>query len=183
MTTRQVAKYYGVRPGKNGLAPCPFHGDRKPSLKLDTRFHCFGCGADGDAVDFVSRLFSLPVRDAAKKIAQDFCIDYDPEDFGSSDLPGDGPEQKQIDPAAFERMLAQHHRLLCRWAEQYAPQNMEDAWHPLFIEALQNRSHVEYLLDELQTGTEEERLALTEAYRNEVNQLERRLSASAGDTG
>lgn len=176
VTTRQVAEHYGVRPGKNGLAPCPFHGDRKPSLKLDARFHCFGCGADGDAVDFVSRLFSLPVRDAAEKIAHNFGIDYDPEDFGPSDLPRNLPKQKQTDPAAFERMLAQYHRLLCQWAKQYAPQSPEEEWHPPFVEALLNRDHAAYLLDELQNGTEADRLALMDDYRNEVKQLEQRLS-------
>ncbi len=44
---------------------------------MDKRFHCFGCGADGDAVDFVSRLFELPSKEAAMKLADDFGIAYD----------------------------------------------------------------------------------------------------------
>lgn len=58
-------------------AVCPFHNDKNPSMKLDRRFHCFGCQADGDAVDFVSRLFGLPSKEAAMKIADDFGISYD----------------------------------------------------------------------------------------------------------
>ena len=45
------------------MIACPFHNDRTPSMKVDKRFHCFGCGADGDAVDFVSRLFELPSKE------------------------------------------------------------------------------------------------------------------------
>lgn len=176
MTAKQVAEHYGVRPLENGLAPCPFHGDRTPSLKLDARFHCFGCGADGDAVDFVSRLFSLPVREAAEKIARDFGIDYDRKDFGPVGQPRDGPEQKPLDPTAFQSMLARYYQLLCRWAVEHAPQSPEEEWHPLFVEALLNRDHVAYLLDEFQQGTEADRLALMNDYRNEVNQLEQRLS-------
>ena len=34
------------------MACCPFHDDKNPSMKVDQRFHCFGCGADGDVIDF-----------------------------------------------------------------------------------------------------------------------------------
>ena len=56
VTTRQAAEYYGIRVNRNGMAVCPFLRDKNPSMKVDKRFHCFACQADGDAVDFVSRL-------------------------------------------------------------------------------------------------------------------------------
>ena len=34
------------------MACCPFHHDKTPSMKLDRRYHCFGCGADGCGVLF-----------------------------------------------------------------------------------------------------------------------------------
>lgn len=71
VTTRQAAELYGIPVSRNGMAVCPFHNDKNPSMKLDRRFHCFGCQADGDAVDFVSRLFELPSKDAAMKLADD----------------------------------------------------------------------------------------------------------------
>ena len=46
VTTRQAAEYYGVQVGRNGMACCPFHDDKHPSMKVDRRFHCFGCQAD-----------------------------------------------------------------------------------------------------------------------------------------
>ena len=46
VTTRQAAEHYGIRVGRNGMACCPFHNDKTPSMKLDRRYHCFGCGAD-----------------------------------------------------------------------------------------------------------------------------------------
>ena len=45
--TRQAAESYGVQVGRNGMACCPFHDDKHPSMKVDRRFHCFGCQADG----------------------------------------------------------------------------------------------------------------------------------------
>ena len=48
ITTRQAAERYGLRVGHNGMCKCPFHNDKNPSMKLDRRYHCFGCQADGD---------------------------------------------------------------------------------------------------------------------------------------
>lgn len=44
---------------------CPFHADNSPSFVVypDQRFHCFGCGADGDVVDFVMRLHGVGYRE------------------------------------------------------------------------------------------------------------------------
>ena len=42
ITTRQAAEYYGLNVQRNGMTLCPFHNDHAPSLKVDTRFYCFG---------------------------------------------------------------------------------------------------------------------------------------------
>ena len=41
-------------------------------MKVDQRFHCFGCGEDGDVIDFTAKLFNLSPKEAAEKLAQDF---------------------------------------------------------------------------------------------------------------
>ena len=64
ITTREAAEHYGIEVKRNGMACCPFHDDRTPSLKLDRRFHCFGCGADGDVIDFAARLYNLSPKEA-----------------------------------------------------------------------------------------------------------------------
>ena len=50
VTARQAAEAYGLKVGRTGMACCPFHSDKSPSMKLDERYYCFGCGATGDAV-------------------------------------------------------------------------------------------------------------------------------------
>ena len=77
VTTRQAAERYGVRVGRNGMCRCPFLDDKTPSMKADRRFHCFGCGADGDAIDFVSRLEAVSPKEAALMLAQEFSIPYE----------------------------------------------------------------------------------------------------------
>lgn len=73
VSAREVAQYYGVRVNRNGMACCPFHADKHPSMKVDQdHYHCFGCGAHGDAIDFVARTFGIGQYEAACKINEDF---------------------------------------------------------------------------------------------------------------
>ncbi|WP_294394336.1 CHC2 zinc finger domain-containing protein [uncultured Sphingomonas sp.] len=56
--------------GWQGL--CPFHRERTPSFTIfadGTRYHCFGCGASGDAFDFVQAVDNVGLIDAARKLA------------------------------------------------------------------------------------------------------------------
>ncbi len=77
ITTREAAEMYGVPINRAGMTCCIFHEDHTPSMKIDKRFHCFGCGADGDVIDFTARLFDLTLNEAAEKLANDFHIQCD----------------------------------------------------------------------------------------------------------
>lgn len=77
VSTREAAEFYGIKVRRNGMACCPFHDDKNPSMKVDQRFHCFGCGEDGDVIDFTAKLFDLSPKEAAEKLAQDFGLIYD----------------------------------------------------------------------------------------------------------
>lgn len=60
VTVKQAAEYYGCKVNRGDMICCPFHDDRHPSMKLNRDyFYCFGCGATGDVIDFVARLFGL----------------------------------------------------------------------------------------------------------------------------
>ena len=74
------------------------------------------------------------------------------------------------------KALSDYFHHLRTWKRQYAPQQPEDEWHPLFVEALQRESHIEYLLDVLLYGTAEEKKALVAEQRKEVIRLERRFT-------
>ena len=75
--TIAAAEHYGIEVKRNGMACCPFHDDRTPSMKVDKRFHCFGCQEDGDVIDFVGKLFGLSPKRAAEKLAEDFGVRYE----------------------------------------------------------------------------------------------------------
>ncbi len=77
LTARQAAEYYGLQVKRNGLACCPFHNDKHPSMKIDRNYHCFACGVGGDAIDYISRMFGLSQYDAALKLVEDFRLPID----------------------------------------------------------------------------------------------------------
>lgn len=181
VTTRQAAEMYGIRANRGGMARCPFHDDRNPSMKLDKRFHCFGCQADGDVIDFVARLDGLGPKEAAEKLAADFGIRYDAK---GKDPPQRASVRKKMlnirkvreaQKRCF-RVLSDYYGLLVRWSEEYRPQQEGEEWHPLFVEALQKREYIGYLLDILLDGTDEEKARLLAEYGKEVPQLEQRIS-------
>ena len=73
INTREAAQTYGIDVNHHGMALCPFHNDRHPSLYVsDDHYHCFACGEHGDVIDLTAKLFDLRLYDAARKLASDF---------------------------------------------------------------------------------------------------------------
>ena len=180
VTTRQAAELYGVKVRRNNMASCPFHKDKTPSMKVDKRFHCFGCGADGDVIDFVSRLYGISSLEAAQKIASDFGISYDVKSAVTKPKKiicrkTDAQIYAEAEQRCF-RVLSDYYHLLKKWEIDYAPSIDDETWHPLFVEALQKKSHLEYLLDILVFGEIEEKALLVMEYGKEVASLEERIS-------
>ena len=149
ITVRQAAEAYGFQPNRSSMICCPFHADRNPSMKVDSRFHCFGCGADGDVIDFAAKLFQLSLRQAAEKLAADFGLsatdDFPPIHYKLVEKPLNQKEK-------FYKILCSYRFLLANWRIAYAPRNSEETLHPCFITSLHYADRVQYLLDILLQG-------------------------------
>ena len=108
------------------------------------RFHYFSCQVDRDAVDFVSRLFGLPSKAAAMKLADDFGISYDNRQKHriKPHIREPTPEQRyrQEESRCYKVLSDYFHHLRTR-KQQYASKQPEDEWHSLFVEALQRKSY------------------------------------------
>ncbi len=182
VTARQAAEMYGIKVNRNGMACCPFHDDRHPSMKVDKRFHCFGCQEDGDVIDFAAKLYGLNSLGAAVKLAADFGIGYDSKGRTSpSPAKRKLSEELRFKQAELQcfRILSDYNHLLEKWKTEYAPEKPEEEWHPLFVEALQKQTCIEYLLDILLTGTVEEKAAFVKDYGKEVMRIGERISGLA----
>jgi DNA primase len=75
LTAREVFEFYGFNVNRAGFVCCPLHGEKTPSLKVypgDRGWHCFGCHAGGDVLDFVQLYFGLNLPAACEKLNDDF---------------------------------------------------------------------------------------------------------------
>ena len=181
VSTRDAAAFYGIEVKRNGMACCPFHDDKNPSMKVDQRFHCFGCGADGDVIDFTAKLFDLSPKEAAEKLAQDFGLIYDSQAPPRRRYVRQKTEAQQFreDRQRCYRVLSDYYHLLKKWGIDHSPRTPEEEPHPRFVEAIQKKTYVEYLLDLFLYESEEEQKAWIAEHTAEITHLERRLKIMA----
>ena len=179
VTVKQAAEYYGYKVNRSDMICCPFHDDRHPSMKLNKDyFYCFGCGATGDVIDFVARLFGLSSYEAAKKLAYDFGIDPDtPPVAMALKKPYPLARVFRNDEMYCQRVLCDYLHLLERWKIEYAPQSPEDNLDDRFVEAGQMLEYVEYLLDVLMFAELEQRVKTVDMLLKAatIPELEQRL--------
>ena len=165
ISVKQAAEHYGLKVNRSGMACCPFHNDRHPSLKLnEDYFFCFGCGAKGDVIDLVARLFDLSGYEAAQKLAADFGISTEPGQAVRASYKPKRPHIRQFreDEMLCSRVLTDYLHILEDWKLQYAPKTPDDEWDDRFVEACQMHCHIEYMADVLTVGDLEERVALVD---------------------
>ena len=181
VSTREAAAFYGIEVKRNGMACCPFHDDKNPSMKVDQRFHCFGCGADGDVIDFTAKLFDLSPKEAAEKLAQDFGLIYDSQAPPRRRYVRQKTEAQKFreDRQRCYRVLSDYYYLLKKWEADNSPRTPEEEPHPRFVEAIQKKTYVEYLLDLFLYESEEEQKAWIAEHTAEITHLERRLKIMA----
>ena len=181
VSTREAAEFYGIKVSRTGMACCPFHDDKNPSMKVDQRYHCFGCGADGDVIDFTAKLFDLSPKEAAEKLAQDFGLIYDSQAPPRRRYVRQKTEAQQFreDRQRCYRVLSDYYHLLKKWGIDHSPQTPEEEPHPRFVEAIQKKTYVEYLLDLFLYESEEEQKAWIAEHTAEITHLERRLKIMA----
>ena len=181
VSTRDAAAFYGIEVKRNGMACCPFHDDKNPSMKVDQRFHCFGCGEDGDVIDFTAKLFDLSPKEAAEKLAQDFGLVYDSQAPPRRRYVRQKTEAQKFreDRQRCYRVLSDYYHLLKKWGIDHSPRTPEEEPHPRFVEAIQKKTYVEYLLDLFLYESEEEQKAWIAEHTAEITHLERRLKIMA----
>lgn len=76
LNTLDVVRHYGFTPNRASFIRCPFHKEKTASLKLfsDGGWKCFGCGAGGSVIDFVSQALGLEPLAAVEQLNADFML-------------------------------------------------------------------------------------------------------------
>jgi len=143
---KQAAERHGLDFDRKGMARCPFHDDRHPSMKLnEDYFYCFGCGASGDVIALTAKLTGLSPGEAARRLTEDFGI--------GGNYPVSVIERLRTYKDALEeerrcfRVLTDFLELLRGWKVRYAPNSEDETPHPRFLEACRMMELVTYMVD------------------------------------
>jgi DNA primase len=106
-----ISDYMSLRKsGANYQGLCPFHGEKTPSFNVNPArgiFHCFGCGAGGNALDFVMRMEGIAFPQAVKFLAKRVGVEI-PERPLSRDEKRKVDEQEQL--YYINELAAQYYR-------------------------------------------------------------------------
>ena len=158
VTPRIAAEHYGMTVARNGMVYCPFHDDWHPSMKLyHDHFHCFGCQANGDVIEFTSKLFGITALEAAQKLAADFGI----REARPSVLDKLKTYQTQAENEKLcFRVLREYLHILQDWKKKYAPQTPQEEPHEHYVEACHMLECTQYMVDQLTIGSSKERTKL-----------------------
>ena len=163
VTVKQAAALYGLPITTTGMTRCPFHEDHTPSMKLnDTYYYCFGCGATGDVIDLIARIFNLSSLQAARKLVHDFDLSPDKPPSSAVALsrpPAAFSDTKQEDIAYCFRVLHDYRDLLTRWRTEFAPLSPEETLDDRFVEALHMLATVDDLINCLAFGSTSQKVA------------------------
>ena len=182
MNAIDVVSTAGFKPNRSKMICCPFHNDKHPSMKVDQRYFCFGCGAKGDAIDFVSNYYGLSLKEAAEKIASEFSLSYD--NSRDSACVQKAVVSKKNEYQIWEEkkrelfaQLSRLHEQLRKMKIEYTPKGREDStWSPLFVLAAKEFAYVDYLYDYCMfEATEDELKQKIDEITKELEKIEKRI--------
>ena len=177
-----VVSMAGLKPNRSKMICCPFHNDKHPSMKVDRRYFCFGCGAKGDAIDFVSNYYGLSLKEAAEKIISDFGLTYHNIGYAEGVRKPIAAKRSEYQIWAEKKQelfayLSRLHEQLREMKMKYAPKDREDSeWSPLFVMAAKELTYVEYLYDYCMfEATEDELKRKIDEITKELEKIEKRI--------
>ncbi len=95
--------------GREFQALCPFHKEKTPSFTINDEkgfYHCFGCGAHGDALKFIQEHKGLPFPETVEFLAS----------MAGVSIPQSSPEQKRVYEK--KKTLYDVNDMACQWFEK-----------------------------------------------------------------
>jgi len=128
--------------GRNFFGLCPFHSEKSPSFSVNADkqiFHCFGCGAGGNALSFVMKYHGLSFPEAARMVARKYNIVL---------------ETESIDPVRRKQVLVKESllRLNKKVMSLYAGVLNETSKGKAARDYLENRGMTRDIIDEFYLG-------------------------------
>jgi DNA primase len=168
---RQGRKYTGL---------CPFHKEKSPSFQVDPQlalYHCFGCGAGGDAIDLYMRHSGDDFPAAIESLARRYGIPLPAPEEDSRGPEGPDPSaafeeaqaffQRQLDRSDFPRQYLDGRQISPELRKRYGLGYAPDGWTGL-LDALRPRLGADLLLAVGLVGRAEESGRLYDRFRHRL---------------
>lgn len=165
---------------KRGKALCPFHTERTPSFVLNQKkqtFHCFGCGAHGDAITFIKKFKGLSFKEA---------VSYLGIATGQPVKVNPAIQRQRMLQQGYEKVIMEVYDKLCersrhlhrlRLQVKKNASTLTDAGAALFALQMGELAEVDNKLDILLTGTVEDQISLLrETIENDCTKTIRRTA-------
>lgn len=99
-----------TRAGREYKACCPFHNEKTPSFTINDEkgfYHCFGCGAHGDAIRWMTEQRGLAFMDAVKELAATAGMDVPAPDPRAAKQQEEAKSLRDVTAAAADWFTAQ----------------------------------------------------------------------------
>ena len=187
----KVAKYFGMELNKSGKCLCPFHMEKTPSLSIsDSKqiWKCFGCGKGGDVINLVEELLNINAYEAAKKINIILNLGFDVKNnfLTGTEVRKNISMIKRIQ--GFEvwkndtfQALCDYLHLLFHLEEKYKPINPKDEINRLYVRALQQKEKVEYYLELMINGNDDDIIWFWQTERKKIEKLKIEIKLLKGE--
>ena len=156
VSTPELFAHYGFERNEHGFICCPFHAENTPSMRVydgQRGYYCFGCGANGDIITFLQRIFGLSFSEALAKINDDFHLGLPLR--GETDTKRYARRIAKVEATKKERRLLEeeYDKTLSEWVRcdeiirRCVPKASQEAISPEYAEALKHIDYWSYKLD------------------------------------
>ncbi|MFA5099485.1 MAG: CHC2 zinc finger domain-containing protein [Candidatus Omnitrophota bacterium] len=170
-----AATRYGIQVNGRNKALCPFHSEKTASLSFrNNRFKCFGCGASGDVIDFVSKLHGISGADAAGTLNRDYGLHLNLTAPVSAAATSEYIQKKR----RLETFRAWENKLFIKLCDMrhrmnavLRSQRREDEPSKEFTDALSKISLSDFYIDTLIFMSESDKIEWCTAHKSEVEQF------------
>lgn len=162
----KVAQYLGLELNRANKCNCIWHKEKTASLSFSQSkqiFKCFGCGIAGDSITLVSKILNINAYESAKQLNSIFGLGLDFE-RPTSNFELNRYKQIQQAKENLRRWRDKTLNLLCNYLHSLTE-----------IEKLQKHDMIEYYIDELIFGTEEDWLDFKKKEERWCKKIERGL--------
>lgn len=185
---KNMIRSYGFDVKRNNELCCPFHNEKTPSFHIyEDHYHCFGCGAHGDAIKFVQEVFGLDRKAAALKLNHDFGLGLSTASHRSQQ------EVQHIRSEVLERQrqtsfqekiihnvelnISTYINILNTYKVEYAPKNQFETADLRYVEALHKLDEMMYISDGFSSCRSlNEKLEFMSAVSSEIAYVNKRVS-------